>query len=48
MMPDILVYEEINKFAMSRACELYGVDDKIYGLNNKLVILLLRSLTWRC
>ena len=33
---------------MSRAGELLNVDDTIYALDHKLVIFLMRSLTWRC
>ena len=47
-MQQIMVYEEIHKLTMSRDGELLGVDDKIYALNNQLVIFLLRILTWRC
>ena len=48
MMPHILLYEGILRCAMSRAGELFGVDDKINALDNQLVIFLLRTFTWRC
>ena len=48
MMPHILLYEEIHRYPISRAGELLSVNDKIDALNNKLLIFLLLSLTWRC
>ena len=45
-MPHILVYEEIFKCAKSRAGELCNVYNKIYALENQLVMFLLRIFTW--
>ena len=47
-MPHIVQYEEIHKCAISRAGKLLGVDDKTSALDNRLVISLLNTLTWRC
>ena len=47
-MPHILLIELIKTCTMSRAGELFGVKNKIDALNDKLVILLLRTLSWLC
>ena len=47
-MPHILLYEEIYKCAMSRAGDQLGVDYELDAHDHQLVIVLLRTMTWRC